>query len=100
MNFPGVLELERRRQGLTSTELARRMGVPRPQVSEVERGHRRPNPSFRAKAATALGVSEQDLFPRYWFLVLSSEGSCELHTHPSGSVFVFETEGDAERRAC
>ena len=48
-------------QGLSLTELARRVGVSKSFISTIERGHRRPSPSVAAGIADVLGVSIQEI---------------------------------------
>jgi transcriptional regulator with XRE-family HTH domain len=99
VKFPlRLLELERRRQGLTGTELARKMKVSRGQVSEVERGHRRPGPDFRRKAARALRVPEEALWPVFYFFVRDDEPGGGILTKDARPV-VFADHDQASRVA-
>nr|WP_304459690.1 helix-turn-helix transcriptional regulator [Alicyclobacillus sendaiensis] len=56
------VELVRRMYGITQTQLAKQIGVARPQLSELERGTRRPSPKLRRSIAGALGFREEVLF--------------------------------------
>ena len=49
-------------KGLQQNELAGRMRHSQPNISAVENGHRQAWPAFRKKAATALKMSEQEIF--------------------------------------
>lgn len=98
MKAPGLLEIARRREGLTGTELAEKMGVPRTLLSEVERGHRIPTADFRAKAASALGVAEESLFPQYWFLTAPNETGIRV-CGVEGAPRVYRSRQAAERAA-
>ncbi|MDY6797014.1 MAG: helix-turn-helix transcriptional regulator [Actinomycetota bacterium] len=53
----------REKAGLNQRELAERMHVPQSLVSWVETGRMRPWRTFMEKAAEALGLSEEELFP-------------------------------------
>lgn len=57
-----LLELYRRKAGLTTRELAVKTGYIANLFSQVEHGHRRPWPVFRQKVAQALGVPEEAIF--------------------------------------
>ncbi len=58
-----ALELVRRDRGWSQRDLAARMRVSQPLVSQVERGARRPSDAFRIAAAYALNVHRSVLFP-------------------------------------
>jgi transcriptional regulator with XRE-family HTH domain len=63
-----ILEVERRRRGLSATELARRMKVAKSTVSAIERQRREPSSTFKISAAAALGVDVRDLWPEFFAL--------------------------------
>lgn len=56
------VEFLRREQGLTQKQLANMVNEWRNNLSDVERGARRPWPRLRKSLAEALGVREEDLF--------------------------------------
>lgn len=56
------LELLRRTSGLSQAALARETGIHPTAIVQVERGHRKPWPKFRAKIAIGLNVDENELF--------------------------------------
>jgi putative transcriptional regulator len=56
------LEFIRRNLGLSQVELAGRVGIHPTAIVQVERGHRKPWPSFRKLIAAELGVLEEELF--------------------------------------
>ncbi len=57
-----LLELYRRKAGLTVRELAVKTGYVANLFSQVEHGHRRSWPVFRQRVAEAFGVPEKDIF--------------------------------------
>lgn len=92
-----VLERERRRQGLTATDLAARMGVSASTLSQVERGRLLPTTEFKERTASALGVALDQLFPTYFVLVAEDRG---LRLAGSdGRAFVFNSKSAAKRAA-
>lgn len=50
-------------RGLNQRQLAERMHVAQPLVSWVETGRMKPWPAFMERAAEALGLSIEELFP-------------------------------------
>ena len=52
----------RKRRGLRQTDLARLVGIFQSELSEIERGLRKPSVYLAKKIAKALGVSLDDLF--------------------------------------
>jgi transcriptional regulator with XRE-family HTH domain len=94
----GLLEVERRRQGLSATELAKRMGVGRSSVSQVERGLRPPSGAFRGKAAKALGRRVDDLFPM-WFIVCDPHNGAFEVLVEDGRLLAWTSEEEASRYA-
>lgn len=56
------LEFFRRRAGLSTKELAARMGIAPANVSAVERGIRKPWPKFKEDSARALNISYADIW--------------------------------------
>ena len=97
----GLLERERRRRGLSATELAKQMGVSRSTISQVERGSQQASHSFQEKAASALAVDANDLWPEWWVLVPTERASeaLELLHATTGSIIAFTTERGAARAA-
>lgn len=51
----------RKERGLTQEQLARRSGIPRPNISKYEQGERDPHEATATKLADALGVTVDDL---------------------------------------
>lgn len=92
------LEKERRRRELTTTDLAREMGVSRSEVSRVENGWLVPSPAFKAKAAKALGLSPQAVFPEYFFLAHSDRAGVHL-AGANGRTLAFSTKRQASEAA-
>ncbi len=92
-----ILERERRRRGLTALDLGERMGVSRSAVSQVERAWLRPSDAFKEKAAKALGLDVQRLFPALWFLTTESFLGTNL-VGPDGRMLAF-TSGEAAAEA-
>jgi len=95
----GLLERERRRQGLTGTALARKMGVSRSSVSEVERGVRVPSDAFKEKAAQALEVPIARLFPAWYFLRARESIGIQLAGDRSGKLVAFANRVKADTAA-
>lgn len=93
-----LLEAERRRLGVPAAELARLMGVSRSAVSAVERGWQKPSAAFKEKAAKALGVDAQQLFPELWFLTRGASASTHL-IGPDGHTLAFTSEAAAAEAA-
>lgn len=62
MAHPHPLYLRLKRAGISPTELSRRTGYSKAQVSRVLNGRQEPTPLFRALVADELGVDEADLF--------------------------------------
>jgi len=52
----------RKKKGLRQTDLARMIGIFQSELSEIERGIRKPSVYLAKKIAKALGVSLDDLF--------------------------------------
>jgi transcriptional regulator with XRE-family HTH domain len=69
MSVITILEVERRRRGLSATELARRMQVAKSTISAIERRRRAPSSRFKARAAAVLGIDVGDLWPHFFTLV-------------------------------
>lgn len=92
------LEKERRRRGLTAADLADSMGVGRSDLSRVENGWLIPSPAFREKAAKALGLSPQELFPEYFFLAHSDRAGVHL-VGVDGRTLAFSTKRRAAEAA-
>lgn len=58
----GYIRGARERRGITQSELADLAGIPRPHLSDIERGRiALPNADLRRRLAAALGVSHVDL---------------------------------------
>jgi len=78
---PGlVLRNYRQALGLSQSELARRVGVPRPLISLIENGRRRPSASLLHNLADILHIKAERLFllsrPASKFLARKCLGSC------------------------
>ena len=56
-----VLRRERKKQNMTQAELARRMGISRGLVCQIEKGWRKPYPKFLRNAETILSLAEKEL---------------------------------------
>lgn len=56
------LREERKRQGLTQFELARRTKIHPTEIGKLERGILKPFPGWKRRLAQALGVPEEYLF--------------------------------------
>jgi putative transcriptional regulator len=56
------LEFRRRNCGLTQLALASQAGIHPTAIVQVERGHRKPWPKFRAQVSAGLNVDEAELF--------------------------------------
>ena len=57
-----IAELERRLQGKTHKNISDTYGGNPCDISQIERGHRKPWPKLRKAIAAALNVDERDLF--------------------------------------
>ena len=53
-------------KGWTQSELSRRAGIGRDNVSQYIRGRTYPTPNFLAKLAQALGTTPEELLPNYY----------------------------------
>ena len=60
----GVLMAERKRTGLSRTELAAKAGLSRPHVGYVETGERQPSVESLKRIALALGTTAAELVTR------------------------------------
>lgn len=58
------LEAERKRHGLTATDLARLCNCDRSYITQYERGHREVSASFKMTASRALGLPVDRVFPQ------------------------------------
>ncbi len=56
------IEFLRRAMGETQRSFSRRIGEPQCNLSQIERGIRKPWPRIRKSIADALGANESDLF--------------------------------------
>jgi len=54
---------ERRRRGLTQTQLSALTGIASPDLSAIERGVKPAYPAWRQKLAKVFGLPEAQLFP-------------------------------------
>ena len=63
-SLPYKLRALRVRQGLTLVEAAKKTGVTRATLSELERGHRRPVAPTLVKIAEGYGVPVEDLLEK------------------------------------
>lgn len=52
----------RREQGITQAELARRVGITRPYLSDIENGKRQVRGELMIRIAVILGVKVEDIF--------------------------------------
>jgi transcriptional regulator with XRE-family HTH domain len=93
-----LLERERRRKGLTAAVLATRMGASPSTISQIERGRLAPTAELKKRAATALGVSVDALFPAF-FVLCSRQPAGLLLVGVSGRVFAFGSKRRAEKAA-
>ncbi len=61
----GITELEiaRKKEGLTATDLARQIGMSPSAVHNFERGHARASMSFKTKVSEVIGRPVEELFP-------------------------------------
>jgi transcriptional regulator with XRE-family HTH domain len=92
------LERERRRRGLTATDLAELMGVSRSYLSRVEHGWLAPSAAFKQKASEALGTSVQELFPEFFFLSRADGAGVQV-VGPGGRTLAFSTKRRATAAA-
>ncbi len=90
----GLLEVERRRRGLSATDLAESMGVSASAVTHVERGTRPASASFRTNVAKALGLRVQDLFPT-WFIVCEAQNGALRVIASDGRPLAWTSEKEA-----
>jgi len=63
VEFKNRIREFRKRKGLRQVDLARLVGIFQSELSEIERGTRKPSVYLAKKIAKALGVSLDDLFP-------------------------------------
>jgi len=63
VEFKNRIREFRKKKGLRQTDLARLVGIFQSELSEIERGVRKPSVYLAKKIAKALGVSLDDLFP-------------------------------------
>ena len=61
MSFRKNLTRIRKRKKISQARLAEKMGISRPLVCQVERGHRKAYPKFIKEASKALDVPLEDL---------------------------------------
>ena len=62
VEFKNRIREFRKRKGLRQIDLAKMVGIFQSELSEIERGIRKPNIYLAKKIAKALGVSLDDLF--------------------------------------
>ena len=62
VEFKNRIREFRKKKGLRQTDLARLVGIFQSELSEIERGLRKPSVYLAKKIAKALGVSLDDLF--------------------------------------
>ena len=62
VEFKNRIREFRKKKGLRQTDLARLVGIFQSELSEIERGIRKPSVYLAKKIAKALGVSLDDLF--------------------------------------
>ena len=62
VEFKNRIREFRKKRGLRQTDLARLVGIFQSELSEIERGIRKPSVYLAKKVAKALGVSLDDLF--------------------------------------
>jgi len=63
VEFKNRIREFRKKRGLRQIDLARLVGIFQSELSEIERGLRKPSVYLAKKIAKALGVSLDDLFP-------------------------------------
>jgi transcriptional regulator with XRE-family HTH domain len=97
MSVITILELERRRRGLSATELARHMRVAKSTISAIERGRREPSPKFKAGAAAVLEVDVADLWPQ--FFTLTRDLGDQRRLRSGGKVVAFSSRRAARSAA-
>lgn len=95
----GELEKARRDKGLTGTALARRMGIARSTVSEVERGVRTPTSEFKQRAAEALDTTAERLFPAFYILRADLSCGTLIPGNGWGRLFAFKEWNRAQAAA-
>jgi putative transcriptional regulator len=57
-----VLEVIRRNNGISQTELGRQIGINPTSIAQIERGHRKSWPKLRKQLSETLGIDENLLF--------------------------------------
>jgi len=62
VEFKNRIREFRKKRGLRQTDLAKMVGIFQSELSEIERGIRKPSVYLAKKIAKALGVSLDDLF--------------------------------------
>ena len=62
VEFKNRIREFRKKKGLRQTDLAKMVGIFQSELSEIERGMRKPSVYLAKKIAKALGVSLDDLF--------------------------------------
>lgn len=62
MKINNIIRKTRREQGLTQAELARRVGITRPYLSDIENGKRQVRGELMIRIAITLGKSVEDIF--------------------------------------
>jgi len=58
------LRKAREHQDIRQYELAGKVQIPAPVISQIENGHRNPTLEVREKLAKALGLKPEQIFPR------------------------------------
>ncbi|HEY0271286.1 MAG TPA: helix-turn-helix transcriptional regulator [Sphingomonas sp.] len=76
-NLRTILSAARRRAGLTQAELARRLDLPQPFVSHIERGERRVDVVEFYAIALALEIDPVELFTKFIRLLDEERGQAE-----------------------
>lgn len=62
MKINNIIRKTRREQGLTQAELARRVGITRPYLSDIENSKRQVRGELMIRIAITLGKSVEDIF--------------------------------------
>jgi len=88
-----ALRERRLADGLTLVELAERVGLSQPFLSQIENGRARPSMSSLARLATALGTTPQAMFGG-----TSVAAEPTLARASSADVTTIETDGESLRR--
>jgi len=70
VEFKNRIKEFRKKKGLRQTDLARLVGIFQSELSEIERGIRKPSVYLAKKIAKALGASLDDLFSKLFLLQL------------------------------